>query len=136
MKTETKTEIIYVSDDGKRRSSSKQDIVDYETRQCLEIFERRTRVAVISASSTLYYFQKGDIETFRNFHTGVDTDLDSENEGYYVYVGDSTYDYIGDDYNLYTLEDYQRMVRQQINHYQGILDDITDNIMMGETLRK
>lgn len=136
MKTETKTEIIYVSDDGKRRSSSKQDIVDYETRQCLEIFERRTRVAVVSVSTTLYYFQKGDIEAFRNFYTGADTDLDSEDEGYYVYVGDSTYDYIGDDYTLYTLEDYQRMVQQQIKHYQGVLDDITDNIMTRETLHR
>lgn len=136
MKTETKTEIIYVSDDGKRRSSSKQDIVDYETRQCLEIFERRTRVAVISVSTTLYYFQKGDIEAFRNFYTGADTDLDSEDEGYYVYVGDSTYDYIGDDYTLYTLEDYQRMVQQQIKHYQGVLDNIADGLMVRETIRR
>lgn len=136
MKTETKTEIIYVSDDGKRRSSSKQDIVDYETRQCLEIFERRTRVAVISVSTTLYYFQKGDIEAFRNFYTGADTDLDSEDEGYYVYVGDSTYDYIGDDYTLYTLEDYQRMVQQQIKHYQGVLDNIADGLMVRETIHR
>lgn len=136
MKTETKTEIIYVSDDGKRRSSSKQDIVDYETRQCLEIFERRTRVAVVSVSTTLYYFQKGDIEAFRNFYTGADTDLDSEDEGYYVYVGDSTYDYIGDDYTLYTLEDYQRMVQQQIKHYQGVLDNIADGLMVRETIHR
>ena len=136
MKTETKTEIIYVSDDGKRRSSSKQDIVNYETRQCLEIFERRTRVAAIGVSSTLYYFQKGDIEAFRNFYTGADTDLDSEDEGYYVYVDDSDYDHIGDDHTLYALEDYQHAVQQQINHYQGILDNITDSIMIGETIHR
>ena len=136
MKTETKTEIVYVSDDGKRKSSSKQDIVNYETRQYLEIFNRRTSVAAISASSILYHFQKGDIKAFRDFYPNVNIDLDSEDEGYYVYVGDSTYDYIGDDYTLYTLEDYQHMVQQQINHYQGILDYITDNLMARETLRR
>lgn len=136
MKTETKTEIIYVSDDGRRRSSSKQEIANYEERQLLEIFEKRTRVDIISTSSTLYYFQKGDIEAFKKFHTGVHIDLDSEDEGYYVLVDDSDYDNIGDDYTLYTLENYQYAVQQQINHYLAILDNITNGTMVHNTLNK
>lgn len=136
MKTETKTETIYVSDDGRRRSSSYQEIADYEKRQCLEIFEKRTRITTIGPFSTLYYFQRGDIEAFKDFNTGADIDSKSEDEGFYVYVQDSDYDHIGDDNTLYALEDYQHAVQQQINHYLGILDNITNGTMVHNTLNK
>lgn len=137
MRTETETKTIYVSDDGKRQSYSQSEIETYEKRQLKEIFERRTIVANISTFTTLYLFKKGDIKTFKEFHPDAYLDAVSEDEeGYFVYVYDSTYDDIGDSYHLYHQRWYETMTLERIEHYKNILDSITDGVMMGETLRR
>lgn len=142
MRTETETKTIYVSNDGKRKSYSQSEIETYEKRQLKEIFERRTIVANISTSTTLYLFKKGDIKTFKEFHPEAYINVISEDvigedeEGYFVYVYDSTYDDIGDSYHLYHQRWYETMTLERIEHYKNILDSITDGVMMGETLRR
>lgn len=137
MRIEIMTTPIYVSDDGKRKSYSQSEIETYEKRQLKEIFERRTIVANISTSTTLYLFKKGDIKTFKEFHPEAYLDIISEDEeGYFVYVYDSTYDDIGDSYHLYRQRWYETMTLERIEHYKNILDSITDGVMMGETLRR
>lgn len=142
MRTETETKTIYVSNDGKRKSYSQSEIETYEKRQLKEIFERRTVVANISTSTTLYLFKKGDIKTFKEFHPEayinvISEDVIGEDEGgYFVYVYDSTYDDIGDSYHLYHQRWYETMTLERIEHYKNILDSITDGVMMGETLRR
>lgn len=137
MKTELESKTIYVSDDGKKKSYLKEDIINYEKRQLKEIFERRTRVANISTSTTLYLFKKGDIRAFKEFHPEAYLDAVSEDEeGYFVYVYDSTYDDIGDSYHLYHQRWYETMTLERIEHYKDILDSITNGVMMGETLRR
>lgn len=142
MRTETETKTIYVSNDGKRKSYSQSEIETYEKRQLKEIFERRTIVANISTSTTLYLFKKGDIKIFKEFHPEAYINVISEDvigedeEGYFVYVYDSTYDDIGDSYHLYHQRWYETMTLERIEHYKNILDSITDGVMMGETLRR
>ena len=75
MKTELESKTIYVSDDGKKKSYLREDILNYEKRQLKEIFERRTIVAHISTSTTLYLFKKGDIKTFKEFHPEAYLDI-------------------------------------------------------------
>lgn len=137
MRTETETKTIYVSNDGKRKSYSQSEIETYEKRQLKEIFERRTIVANIFTSTTLYLFKKGDIKTFKEFHPEAYLDSIGENEeGYFVYVYDSTYDDIGDSYHLYRQRWYETMTLERIEHYKNILDSITDSVMMRETLHR
>lgn len=137
MKTELETKTIYVSNDGKRKSYSQSEIEAYEKRQLKEIFERRTIVAHISTSTTLYLFKKGDIKTFKEFHPEAYIDIIGEDEeGYFVYIYDSTYDDIGDSYHLYRQRWYETMTLERIEHYKDILDSITNGVMMGETLRR
>lgn len=137
MKTELETKTIYVSNDGKRKSYSQSEIEAYEKRQLKEIFERRTIVAHISTSTTLYLFKKGDIKTFKEFHPEAYIDIIGEDEeGYFVYIYDSTYDDIGDSYHLYRQRWYETMTLERIEHYKDILNSITDGVMMGETLRR
>ena len=134
MKIELETKTIYVSDDGKKKSYIKDEIVRYEKRQLKEIFERRTVVAHISTSTTLCLFKKGDIKTFKEFHPEVYLDAISEDEeGYFVYVYDSTYDDIGDSYHLYRQRWYETMTLEKIEHYKNILDNITNGVMVEET---
>lgn len=142
MRTETETKTIYVSNDGKRKSYSQSEIETYEKRQLKEIFERRTIVANISTSTTLYLFKKGDIKTFKEFHPEAYINVISEDvigedeEGYFVYVYDSTYDDIGDSYHLYHQRWYETMTLERIEHYKDILDSITNGVMMRETLHR
>lgn len=127
MRTETETRTIYVSDDGKRKSYSQSEIKTYENIQLQEIFERRTSLGKISAFTTLYDFSKGDLDTFRKFYNGVDTEelMEFENGGYYVYIQDSDYDQIGENESLYNLRNYEVKVNQKIRWYQNVLDNIT-----------
>ena len=137
MKTEVESKTIYVSDDGKKKSYLMEDIIKYEKRQLKEIFERRTIVANISTSTTLYLFKKGDIKTFKEFHPEAYLDDVSEDEeGYFIYVYDSTYDDIGDSYHLYRQRWYETMTLERIEHYKDILNSITDGIMSRETLHR
>ena len=137
MKTEVESKTIYVSDDGKKKSYSQSEIKEYEKRQLKEIFERRTRVTNISISTTLYLFKKGDIKTFKEFHPEAYLDtINEDEEGYFIYVYDSTYDDIGDSYHLYRQRWYETMTLERIKHYKDILGSITDGVMMGETLRR
>lgn len=136
MRTETEAKTIYVSDDGKRKSYSQSEIEAYESMQLKEIFERRTTVANISASTTLYLFKKGDIKTFKEFHFEAYLDsvsgdvIGEDEEGYFVYTYDSTYD----SYHLYHKKWYVTMILERIEYYKNILDSITDGVMMRETL--
>lgn len=135
MRTETETKTVYVSDDGKRKSYSQSEIETYEKDQLKEVFNKRTTVANISTSTTLYLFKKGDIKTFKEFHPEAYLDSISEDEeGYFVYVYDSTYDNIGDSYHLYRQRWYETMTLERIEHYKNILDNITNSVMMRETL--
>ena len=137
MKTELESKTVYVSNDGKKRSYSQSEIEAYEKRQLKEIFERRTIVAHISTSTTLYLFKKGDIKTFKDFHPEAYLDAVSEDEeGYFVYIYDSTYDDIGDSYHLYHQRWYETMTLERIEHYKDILDSITNGVMMRETLHR
>lgn len=137
MRTETETKIIYISNDGKRKSYSQSEIEEYEKRQLKEIFERRTIVANISTSTTLYLFKKGDIKTFKEFHPEAYLDVINEDEeGYFVYIYDSTYDDIGDSYHLYRQRWYETMTLEKIEHYKNILDNITDGVMIEETFHR
>ena len=114
-----------------------EDILRYEKRQLKEIFEKRTNVTNISTSTTLYLFKKGDIKTFKEFHPEAYLDAVSEDEeGYFVYVYDSTYDGIGDSYHLYHQRWYETMTLDMIRHYKDILDNITNSVMMRETLHR
>lgn len=127
MRTETETKIIYISDDGKRKSYSQSEIETYENMQLQEIFEKRTQLGKISPFTTLYDFDKGDLDTFRKFHNDVDTEelMEFENGGYYVYIQDSDYDQVGENKSLYNLRNYDVKVNQKIRWYQHILDSIT-----------
>lgn len=137
MKTEVESKTIYVSDDGKKKSYLRDEIARYEKRQLKEIFERRTSVANISTSTTLFLFKKGDIKTFKEFHPEAYLDAVSEDEeGYFVYVYDSTYDDIGDSQHLYHQRWYETMTLERIEHYKDILDNITNGVMMRETLHR
>lgn len=137
MKTELESKTIYVSDDGKKKSYSQSEIEAYEKRQLKEIFERRTIVAHISTSTTLYLFKRGDIKTFKEFHPEAYLDAVSEDEeGYFVYIYDSTYDDIGDSYHLYHQKWYEAMTLEKIEHYKDILDNIADIIMVEETFHR
>ena len=137
MKTEVESKTVYVSNDGKKKSYLMEDILNYEKRQLKEIFERRTNVANISTSTTLYLFKKGDIKTFKEFHPEAYLDaIQEDEEGYFVYVYDSTYDDIGDNYHLYHYKWYETMTLERIEHYKDILDNITDGIMSRETLQR
>lgn len=137
MRTETETKTIYVSNDGNRKSYSQSEIEAYEKRQLKEIFERRTIVAHISISTTLYLFKKGDIKTFKEFHPEAYLDIIGEDEeGYFVYIYDSTYDDIGDSYHLYRQRWYETMTLDRIRHYKDILDNITNSVMMRKTLHR
>ena len=128
MKTEIESKTIYVSNDGKKRSYLREDILNYEKRQLKEIFERRTIVANISTSTTLYLFKKGDIKTFKEFHPEAYLDdISEDEEGYFVYVYDSTYDDIGDSYHLYHQKFYETEISEKIKHYKDILYSITDS---------
>ena len=137
MKTELESKTIYVSDDGKKKSYLMEDILNYEKRQLKNIFERRTNITNISTSTALYLFKKGDIKTFKEFHPEAYLDAVSEDEeGYFVYVYDSTYDNIGDSYHLYHQRWYETMTLDRIKHYKDILDNITNSVMMRETLHR
>ena len=134
MKTEIESKKVYVSDDGKRKSYSQSEIEEYEKRQLKEIFERRTIVANISTSTTLYLFKKGDIKTFKEFHPEAYLDgIREDEEGYFVYIYDSTYDDIGDSYHLYRQRWYETITLEKIEHYKNILDNITNGVMVEET---
>ena len=137
MKTETEVKTIYVYKEGKRKSYQQSEIEAYEKRQLKEIFERRTIVANISTSTTLYLFKKGDIKTFKEFHSEAYLDSISEDEeGYFVYVYDSTYDDIGDSYHLYRQRWYETMTLERTEHYKNILDNIKDSIMVRENFQQ
>lgn len=127
MRTETETRTIYVSDDGKRKSYSQSEIETYENMQLQAIFERRTQLGKISPFTTLYDFAKGDLDTFRKFSNGINTEelIEFENGGYYVYIQDSDYDQVGEDESLYNLKNYEVKVNQKIRWYQNILDNIS-----------
>ena len=134
MKTEVESKVVYISEDGKKRSYLMEEILDYEKRQLKEIFERRTNVANISTSTTLYLLERGDIKTFKEFHPEAYLDaINEDEEGYFVYVYDSTYDDIGDNYHLYRYRRYETMTSEKIEHYKDILDNITDGIMIRES---
>ena len=137
MKTALESKTIYVSDDGKKKSYLMEDILNYEKRQLKEIFERRTSVTNISTSTTLYLFKKGDIKTFKEFHPEAYLDAINENEeGYFVYIYDSTYDDIGDSHHLYHQRRYETMTLERIKHYKDILDNITSGVMIEETFHR
>lgn len=134
MKTETESKVVYVSNDGKKRSYIKEEVARYEERQLKDIFERRTRVASISVSTSLYCFAKGDVKSFKEFHPEAHLDaIADDEEGYFVYVYYSTYDDIGDNYYLYRYRWYETMTSEKIKHYKDILDSITDGIMIRES---
>lgn len=127
MRIEIETTPIYVSDDGKRKSHFPSEIEVYENMQLQAIFERRTSLGKISPFTTLYDFAKGDLDTFKKFNNGVDTEevMELENGGYYVYIQDSDYDQVGEDESLYNLRNYEVKVNQKIRWYQNVLDNIT-----------
>lgn len=137
MRTETETKTVYVSDDGKKKSYSQSEIETYEKDQLKEVFNKRTQLGKISPFTTLCDFSKGDLDTFRKFYNGVDTEgvTEFENGGYYVYIQDSDYDQVGENESLYDLRNYEVKVNQKIRWYQNILDDITNLIKEREINR-
>lgn len=135
MKAETESKIVYISDDGKKRSYLKEEIARYEERQLKEIFERRTEVANVSVSTSLYCFAKGDIKSFKNFHPEVYLeDIEDDERGYFVCVYDSSYDNIGEDYHLYRERDYKSLIQERIDYLTSISDRIDSRITCKNTL--
>lgn len=136
MRTETEIKTIYVSNDGRKKSYCKDDIIEYEKRQLKAIFEKRTEIAYISISTSLYCFAKGDVKSFKEFYPEAHLDnIEDDEEGYFVYVHDSSYDDVGENYNLYREEDYKKLVGKKINRYNNILVNIADGIMVKETFK-
>ena len=136
MKTEIESKTVYVSNDGKKRSYIKEEITRYEERQLKEVFERRTKVANVSVSTSLYCFAKGDVKSFKNFYPEVYLeDIGDDEEGYFVYVHDSSYDDVGDSYHLYRQRWYETMTLERTEHYKNILDNIKDSIMVRENFQ-
>lgn len=135
MKSEIESKVVYVSDDGKKRSYLKDEVARYEERQLKEIFERRTKVANVSVSTSLYCFAKGDIKSFKNFYPEVYLeDIEDDERGYFVCVYDSSYDNIGEDYHLYREQDYKGLIRERTDYLTSISDRIDDKIMARNTL--
>lgn len=126
MRTETETKTVYVSDDGKRKSYSQSEIETYEKDQLKEVFNKRTQLGKISPFTTLYDFDKGDLDTFKKLNNDVYTEevMEFENGGYYVYIQDSDYDNVGENKSLYNLRNYEVKVNQKIRWYQNVLDNI------------
>ena len=134
MKTELESKTIYGSDDGKKRSYSQSEIEAYEKRQLKEIFERRTKVANVSVSTSLYCFANGDVKSFKNFYPEVYLeDIEDDERGYFVCVYDSSYDDIGENYHLYHERDYKDLIQEKIDAYKNILDRVTNRIATRKT---
>lgn len=132
MKRKNEYKVVYISDDGKKKSWFKDEITKYEEKQQEKNFEERTKVANISMSTFLYFFKKGDIKKFKEFHPEAYFDAISDNEeGYFVYVYDSSYDNIGDNHHLYCCKWYETLIQGKINHYITILDNIKKNETRG-----
>lgn len=129
MKAKIETKIIYTSDDGKRRSTSPDDIRKYETAQLKQLFEKRTLISYIGPSTSLYRFAEGDLNTFKDFYENVNEKWTEFTNGYFVFIQDSSYDEIGEDYTLYSLDDYRDLVKEKVARYTNILESIDDTLM-------
>lgn len=129
MKTEIETKIIYTSDDGKKRSTSPEDIRKYETAQLKQFFEKRTLISYIGPSTSLYRFAEGDLDTFKEIYENVNEEWTEFTNGYFVFIQDSSYDEIGEDYTLYSLDDYRDLVKEKVARYTNILENIDDTLM-------
>ena len=129
MKTRIETQIIYTSDDGKKRSTSPEDIRKYETAQLKQIFEKRTLISHIGPSTSLYRFAEGDLNTFKEFYENVNEEWTEFSKGYFVFIRDSSYDEIGEDYTLYSLDDYRDLVKEKLSVYNNILERMDDALM-------
>lgn len=135
MKTKLESKTIYVSDDGKKKSYLMEDVLRYEERQLKEVFERRTKVANVSVSTSLYCFAKGDIKSFKNFYPEVYLeDIEDDERGYFVCVYDSSYDDVGESYHLYREGDYKDLIQERVNYLASISDRIDDRIICKNTL--
>lgn len=135
MKTEIESKTIYISNDGKKRSYIKEEVTRYEERQLKEIFERRTKIANTSVSTSLYCFAKGDIKSFKNFYPEVYLeDIEDDERGYFVCVYDSSYDDIGESYHLYRERDYKDLIQERVDYLTSISDRIDSGIMCKNTL--
>lgn len=133
MKVKRKVNNTCVSDDNLFESASKNAVEMYEQRQLKRIFDKRTFVTTLGPATILYQFAEGDLKTFEEFHKL--TVIDAKNtSGYFVFVEDSSYDNIGDNYYLYDIDTYNDMVKDMIKKYQNILENISDKIMMINTL--
>lgn len=135
MKTEIESKTVYVSNDGKKRSYIKEEVTRYEERQLKEVFGRRTKVANVSISTSLYCFAKGDIKSFKNFYPEVYLeDIEDDERGYFVCVYDSSYDDIGESYHLYRERDYKGLIQERVNYLTSISDRIDNRITCKNTL--
>lgn len=129
MKAGIKTQIIYTSDDGKKRSTSPEDIRKYETAQLKQIFEKRTLISHIGPYTSLYRFAEGDLNTFKEFYGNVNEEWTEFSKGYFVFIQDSSYDEIGEDYTLYSLDDYRDLVKEKLSVYNNILERVDDALI-------
>ena len=122
MKTATETKVIYISDDGKRKSDSKCDIEKYELHLKEEELKSKSFVKNIGYSTTVYKFTEKELEDFKDLVEFLHVNT-NEVKGYFVYIQNADFDGIGYDYTLYSLDQYRNMIQNKIEGYQKLLED-------------
>lgn len=122
MKTATETKVIYISDDGKRKSDSRYDIERYELHLREEGLKSKSFVKNIGYSTTVYKFTEEELEDFKALVEFLRVDT-NEVKGYFVYIQNADFDGIGYDYTLYSLDQYRDMIQNKIEDYQKLLED-------------
>ena len=122
MKTATETKVIYISDDGKRKSDSRCDIERYELHLREERLKSKSFVKNIGYSTTVYKFTEKELKDFKALVEFLRVDT-NEVRGYFVYIQNADFDGIGYDYTLYSLDQYRSMIQNKIEGYQKLLED-------------
>ena len=125
MKTTTETKVVYISDDGKRKSDSKYDIERYELHLKEEDLKSKSFVKNIGYSATVYKFTERELEDFKALVEFLRVDT-NETKGHFVYIQNADFDGIGYDYTLYSLDQYRNMIQNKIEDYQKLLRDAQD----------
>lgn len=125
MKTATETKVVYISDDGKRKSDSKYDVERYELHLREEELTNKAFVKNVGYSTTIYKFTERELEDFKALIEFLRVST-NETKGYFVYIQNADFDGIGYDYTLYSLNQYRNMVQNKIKSYQKLLEDTQD----------
>ena len=86
-------------------------------------FFKRVKIADIGMMASLLKFEGEDLHTFEKLCPTV-TIATSEVSGYFVYVGDSSFNTIGESWVLYDIQRYRSLIECKIDHCQRLMDDL------------